>query len=232
MLGVDGDAVFPGGAAAEDAVEGDAGFAGELEGFDEDGVGDAGREVDEGQGGFGGGGAEEVEGFGAGVGVVALAGLGAGDELHVDGDFDFEDVDAVAGLGELLHGAGDDGGFLAGELDGLFVAAVLVVADELEEEGDVVGAALVADALDPGVLDVVDAGLVEGGVVEQDLDAVGAGFGEAANAPEVEQIGEAAMGGGVVAGLLVGEEEAFAVAVLGGGQAILGIEQDGGGVAG
>ena len=49
LLGVDGDAVFPGGAAAEDAVEGDAGFAGELEGFDEDGVGDAGREVDEGQ---------------------------------------------------------------------------------------------------------------------------------------------------------------------------------------
>ena len=122
--------------------------------------------------------------------------LGAGDVFHVDGDFDFEDVDAIAGLGELLHAAGDDGGLLAGVLDGLFVAAVLVVADEFEEEGDVVGAALVADALDPGVLDVVDAGLVEGGVVEQDLDAVGAGFLEAANAPEVEQVGKAA---GVVA---------------------------------
>ena len=75
-------------------------------------------------------------------------------------------------------------------------------------------------------------GLFEGGVVEEDLDAVGAGFLEAADAPEVEQVGETAGGGGVVAGLLVGEQEAFAVAVLGGGQAELGVEQDGGGVLG
>ncbi len=38
--------------------------------------------------------------------------------------------------------------------------------------------------------------------------------------------------GGVVAGLLVGEEEALAVAVLGGGKAELGVEEDGGGVLG
>ena len=116
-----------------------------------------------------------------------------------------------------MHGAGYDGGLLAGVGYGLFVGAGLVVADELAEEGDVVGAALVADALDEGVLDVVDVGLVEGGVVEEDLDAVGAGFDEAADAPEVEEVGEAAGGGGVVAGLLVGEQEALAVAVLGGG---------------
>jgi hypothetical protein len=42
LLGVDGDAVLPGGAATEDAVEGGAGLDGKLEGFDEDGVGDAG----------------------------------------------------------------------------------------------------------------------------------------------------------------------------------------------
>ena len=75
-------------------------------------------------------------------------------------------------------------------------------------------------------------GLLEGGVVEEDLDAVGAGFLEAADAPDVEQVGQAAGGGGVVAGLLVGEQEALAVAVLGGGQAELGVEQDGGGVFG
>jgi hypothetical protein len=80
------------------------------------------------------------------------------------------------------------------------------------------------------VLEVVDVGLLEGGVVEQDLDAVGAGFLEAANAPDVEQVGQAAGGVGVVAGLLVGEQQALAVAVLGGGQAELGVEQDGGGV--
>ena len=73
-------------------------------------------------------------------------------------------------------------------------------------------------------------GLLERGVVEQDLDAVGAGFLEAADAPDVEQVGQAAGGVGVVAGLLIGEQKALAVAVLGGGQAVLGVEQDGGGV--
>ena len=219
LLGEDGDAVFPGGAAAEDAVELGAGLAGELEGLDEDGVGDAGGEIDEGLVGHGFGVAEVLQGLGAGVGLLALEGLGAFDEFHHDGDFDLEHVDAVAGLAELGHGAGDDVGLLLGVGDGLLVAAVGVVADELEEEGDVVGEALVADALDPGLLEVVDVGLLEGGVVEEDLDAVGAGFLEAADAPDVEQVGQAAGGVGVVAGLLVGEQEALAVAVFGGGQA-------------
>src|SRR6202034_2513085 len=99
-------------------------------------------------------------------------------------------------------------------------------ADQLEEEGDVMRDALIGDALDPGLLVVVDAGLFVGRVVEEDLDAVGAGFLEAADAPEVKQIGEAAGEGGVVAGLLIGEQEAFAVAALGSGEAELGIEQD------
>lgn len=42
LLGVDGDAVFPCGAPAKDSVEARAGFDGELESFDEDGVRDAG----------------------------------------------------------------------------------------------------------------------------------------------------------------------------------------------
>ncbi len=75
-------------------------------------------------------------------------------------------------------------------------------------------------------------GLLEGGVVEQDLDAVGSGFLQAANAPYVEQIGQAARGRGIVAGLLIGEKEALAVAVLGGGKAKLGVQQNGGSVAG
>ena len=51
-------------------------------------------------------------------------------------------------------------------------------------------------------------------------------------APDVEEVGQATGGGGVVAGLLVGEQEALAVAVLGGGKAELGVEEDGGGVFG
>ncbi len=79
------------------------------------------------------------------------------------GDLDLEDVDAVTLLAELGHGAGDDLGLLLGVGEGLLIAALGVVADELEEEGDVVGAALVADALDPGVLEIVDGGLFVGG---------------------------------------------------------------------
>ena len=153
LLGVDGDAVLPGGAAAEDAVELGAGLAGQLEGLDEDGVGDAGGEIDEGLVGHALGVAEVLQGLGAGVGLFALEGLGAFDELHLDGNFDLEHVDVVAGLAELGHGAGDDLGLLLGVGEGLLVAALGVVADELEEEGDVVGEALVADALDPGLLD-------------------------------------------------------------------------------
>ena len=171
-----------------------------------------------------------LQGLGAGVGLLALEGLGAFDELHHDGDFHLEDVDVIAGLAELGHGAGDDLGLLLGVGQGLLVAAVGVVADELEEEGDVVREALVADALDPGLLEVVDVRLLEWGVVEQDLDAVGAGFLQAADGHTSSRSGRRPGGVGVVAGLLVGEQQSLAMAVLGGGQAVFGIEQDGRGV--
>ena len=232
FLCVDGDAVFPGGATAEDTVELSAGFAAELEGLDEDRVGDAGGEIDEGLVGHGFGVAEVLQGLGSGVGFFALEGAGAFDVSHLDGDFDLEHVDAVASFAELGHGAGDDLGLLDGVGEGLLVTAVGVVADHLEEEGDVVIHALVAYALDPGMLEFVDLGLLERRVVEQDLDTVGPGFFQTAHAPDVEQVGETTGGSGVVAGLLVGEEQAGAVAMPGGVEAELGVEQDGRGVAG
>jgi hypothetical protein len=95
-----------------------------------------------------------------------------------------------------------------------------------------VGDAFISDAFDPGLLEVVDAGLLVGGVLEEDLDAVGSGGLEALDAPDVEEVGQAAGGGGVIAGFLVGEEKTFAVAVFGGGEAVLRIEEDAGGVLG
>ena len=72
-----------------------------------------------------------------------------------------------------------------------------------------------------------------GRVVEQNLDAIGAGFFQAAGGPVVEQIGQAAGAGLVVAGLFIGEQQAGILgAALGGGQSPLGIEQDGAGVRG
>ena len=102
-----------------------------------------------------GGFVEQVDGFLLGVGLLSAEGLRAFDELHVHRHFDLQHVDAVAVFAELAHALGDDLRLLLGVLEALFVGAFFV-ADELEEERNVVGAALVADALDPGVLLVVD----------------------------------------------------------------------------
>ena len=109
------------------------------------------------------------------VSLLSFVRLGALDELHVDRHFDFQHVDAVLVLGEFGHGCLHDLRLLLRELQALLVRAFFV-ADEFEEEGNVVGAALVAKALDPGMLEVVDLLGIERRVVEQDLDAVGAGF--------------------------------------------------------
>ncbi len=122
--------------------------------------------------------------------------------------------------------------FLLGVIEALFVGAFLVT-HELQEVGDVVGAAFVADALDPGVLDLIDVLGIVGGVVQQDLDAVGAGFFQAARGPYVEQVGQAARTGLVVSGLFISQQQAGVLgAALGGGESPLGIEQNGGGVRG
>ena len=76
------------------------------------------------------------------------------------------------------------------------------------------GDALGPDALDPGMFQVVDVGLLEGRVVEEDLNAVRAGFFQAVNRPVVQKVGQAARRGRVVACLLVGEQEAGTVAQL------------------
>src|SRR5208282_5744630 len=98
---------------------------------------------------------------------------------HVHGHFHFEHVHAVAVAGKLFHSADHEVGLLAGEIDGFLVHAFRV-GDKFEEVGDVAAAALVADALHPGVLFIVDVRSIGGGVVEQNLHAVGTSFHQAA----------------------------------------------------
>ena len=82
--------------------------------------------------------AEVLQGFGSGVGLFSAEGSGAFDEAHLDGDFDLEDVNVVALFAELGHGAGDDQRLFLGVGERLLVSTLRVVADELEEKGDVV----------------------------------------------------------------------------------------------
>jgi len=64
----------------------------------------------------------------------------------------------------------------------------LFLSDQLEKERHVVGLALIADTLGPGVLQVVDLWVVLNGVVQQDLHAVCARFRQALRRPQVQQI--------------------------------------------
>src|SRR5208282_1575127 len=169
---------------------------------------------------------EQVCGFFLAVRFLSGIGLGAFDELHVHRHFNLQHVDAVPILAELAHTLGDDLRLFLGVLEAFLVRAFFV-ADKLQKKRDVVGPALVADALHPGMFLVVDVLGIEGRVVEQNFDAVRAGFFQAAGGPVIEQVAEAAGAGLVVSGLFVGEQQAGVFgAALGGGQAPLGIEQD------
>ena len=151
LLGEDGDAVFPGGASAEHAIKLHARFGGELQVLDEFGIAYARRQIDEWLAGCAGGGAIVIERFLLAVGLGALERSGALDELQVHRDLDLQHIHAVAVFGELLHRLGHNFGLQLRVLGALLVQA-LFVADEFEKEWDVVGLALVADALGPGVL--------------------------------------------------------------------------------
>src|SRR5262245_50455121 len=114
LLGIDRDGVLPGRAAAQHTREVGPRFGRQLKRLAEDLVGYAGAEVDKRLGGGAGGAPEEAHRLFAGVGGLAAGeGARARDEFDVDRDLDFQHVDAVARLRELLHVAGHIFGLLA-----------------------------------------------------------------------------------------------------------------------
>ncbi len=81
------------------------------------------------------------------------------------------------------------------------------------------------------MLDVVDGLGVKGRVIDQNLNGVGAPIGDALARNVRQQVGQTSGLGVVVAGFLVGEQQAcVGRARLGGFQAEFGIEEDGGSV--
>src|SRR4029077_7962862 len=164
------------------------------------------------------------------VRLLAGVGLRAPDELHVNRYFDFQYVDAIAVFAEFLHALDYDLWLLFGIGEALFVGAFFV-ADELEKIRNIVGAAFVADALDPGVLLVIDVFGIKGRVIKQNLDAVGASLFQAAGGPVVKQLSQTARASCTVAGFFGGQQQAgILCAALRGRQSPLGIEQNGAGM--
>src|SRR2546430_13332582 len=173
---------------------------------------------------------KQVDGFFFRVRLLAFEGFRALDAFHVNRHFDFEHVDAVTWLAELPHTLGDDLWFPFRILQSLFVRTFLV-ADKLKEEGDVIGAALVANALDPGMLLVVHVLGIVGSVIEQNLDAVGARLFQAFRGPVVEQVAETSRTRLVVPSLFIGQQQAGVLgAALRSWQSPLGIKQYGAGM--
>ena len=188
-------------------------------------------EINEGLLGNGGGAAEMIERFGARVGLLAFVHDAALDVLRVDGNFHLEHVYVILRLGELLHAARHDPRFDLGEFESFFVAALRVVADEFQEKRDLVVLALGADALDEGVLDVVDRGIVERRVVDENLHRVGAPVHNSPGRDLRQQVRQAAGPRVVVAAFFVSEEQAaIRAARLPGVEAEFGVQQDRAGV--
>src|SRR5947209_3132315 len=120
--------------------------------------------------------------------------------------------------------------FLLGVLQALFVGAIFVT-NKFEKKWNVIGAALVANALHPGVLLIVDRLGIVGRVVEQNLYAVRASFLQSERRPVVEQIRQTARPSLVIPGFLVRQQQASIFrATLGGWKTPFGIEQNRGGV--
>ena len=93
-------------------------------------------------------------------------------------------------------------------LEPFFVAAFRVITDELEEKWNLVSLALRANALDEGVLDIVDARIVVGRVVDQNLHRVGAPIDDALGGDVRQKVGQAAGLGVVVSAEFVGQQQA------------------------
>ena len=99
----------------------------------------------------------------------------------------------------------------------LLVAALRVVADEFEEERNVVSFALGANAFNERVLDVVHISRGVRGVIEQNLDGIRAHFLDPLYGQVGEKIGHAVLVRGIVAGFFVGQQQAGVCGAGGGG---------------
>ena len=138
----------------------------------------------------------------------------------------FSTSTAYCGLLNFLHARGYDLRLFPGVFNSLFVHA-LFVSHEFQKERNVRCHALRANALDPGMLDVIDLRRIERGVVQKNLDAIGAIGHQASHGIVIEQIGQASRLRVVVATILICQQEACILrALFGSRETVFRIEQD------
>src|SRR6266568_2107003 len=147
-------------------------------------------------------------------------------KLHVDGDFQLEYINAIARSGKLPRQFRNLLRFHPGESQALLVSDAIAVADYLQEEGDVMGAALSSDTLYKGMFHDVDRYVVVGIIVDQHFDGICTSLDNARDRQLWLQRWESPPGCCVVARYFICEKQASpGGALFGCLQSILGIEQ-------
>ncbi len=118
---------------------------------------------------------KQIDRFRLRISLLPAKRLRAFDELHIHRHFHFQYIDAVAVFAELTHAFGNDLRFLLCVFQSLLIRALLIP-DKFQEVRNIIRAALIPNALHPGMLFIVNIFGIERRVVKQNLDAVRARF--------------------------------------------------------
>src|SRR2546425_1078050 len=100
-------------------------------------------------------------------------------KAHIHRDFDFQHVHPVLRLGKFPHVLRHLRGFDPSEREGVLIANLVAVSNNLQEKGNGVGSAFSPHPFDEGLFDRVDLLRIVGIKVQQDFDHVGAHINEA-----------------------------------------------------
>ncbi|SRR5258707_15126229 len=104
-------------------------------------------------------------------------------KMQVYGNFQLEYINTIAWFGKLPCQSPDLLRFRLSESQALLVPDAITVADDLQEERDIIGVALRANTLYEGMFHVVDRQVIVGIIVDQHFDGIRSGFGKSGYRP-------------------------------------------------
>src|ERR1700683_3925911 len=206
LLRINRNAILPGRAPAQHAVELHSRFAGQFESLAELGIANARRKINEGPGSDVRSLVEQVNGLLLAISFLPAKTLHALDELHLTRHFHLQHVDPVPILAELPHAFSDDLRLFLRVVQSLLVRP-LVISYKLQKVRNVICAAFVANPLYPGMLYVIHFLGIERSVVKQNLHTVGASFFQPSRRPVIEQIAQSSRTSLVVSRLFICQQQ-------------------------
>src|SRR6266700_2278056 len=135
-------------------------------------------------------------------------------KTHVNGNFQLKYINSIAWFGKLPCQSPDLLRFRLSESQALLIPDTITVADDLQEERNIIGVAFRANTLYEGMFHVVDRLLIVGIIVEQHLDSICSSFGQPGYRPCGQQFRLSPFGGCIVARHLICEEQTSALSAV------------------